>query len=185
MSQRSQQKFDPRLVAAWLFWPLLIGGCVTWNILSREHREYISIPDSGSVTDVLAINPFTPYEYSIFMHDDPESHYGSPRETGHTTLGKRHHVEFSEWVGKYGRIRVSTEVMVDHETGWNSWEWIDIYTNGLYLSDVIKKSYLADISPVDGKWFLSIRRGDRRPLVIITLEGTAVLEIRYPGFFDS
>jgi hypothetical protein len=158
---------------------------VTWHILSREHREYISIPDSGSVTDVLAINPFTPYKYSIFMDDDPESHYGSPRETGDEQLGKRHHVSFKEWVGKYGRIRVSVEEFIDGRGDWVIDQWIKIYTNGLYLSDVIKESYLADISPVDGKWFLSIRRGDRRPLVIITLEGTAVLAISYTDFFDS
>ena len=173
-------KVDSHIIAG-LFWSLLIGGCVTWNILSKEHREDISLSDGGSFTDVLAIDPFTPLDSLVVMHGDMEAHYGSPSDTGTEIVGKTHFLGFEEYVGRYGRIRIWLEHGIDQYDNGIYNRWVTVFTSGLYLSDVLRPSFVADITPAEGTWFIDVRRRDDKTFLVITLEGQAVTTMT---FFD-
>lgn len=139
-----------------------------------DQEIVVEIPAGTPLKKVINIDIYAPFERTILLND-PETEYGQPKNGGSKSKGN-HYVFFDEYVGKHGRIRIYNEAY-QSERGWESNEWLEVFTGGLYLDDVIHHEYIKEIEIKEGRWKLYFRPQNRSWYLTLELEGKAVTKI--------
>lgn len=151
----------------------LAAYCLALGSCSDDWKR-VQLPNGTAVTDVLLVDLYGPFDRSTLLRNSEDA-YGEPRSSGSESKGNDH-VFFKEYVGKHGRIRVYEEAY-QSEAGWESAQWLEVYPGKLYLRDVIRKQYLADVGVANGNWKLSLMPSDRSWHLTLELNGEAITRI--------
>ncbi len=91
---------------------LLFVACFLLLASCGQNWETVDVPQGTTMSQVLALDIYAPFRRAVLLRD-PESTYGPSKDSGSEGEGS-HHVFYSEYVGKHGRIRIYDEALPTH-----------------------------------------------------------------------
>ncbi len=140
----------------------------------RQQWETVEVPNGTTLNDVLTMDLYSPFNRQTLV-DNPMDAYGGPADTGHEG-STNDQVNWYEFLGKHGRIRVYKEVY-KLEYGWDDAQWLETFPGKLYLDDVIEQELLAGLEFPEKEWKLSLKSQDCSLYLIFELDGRAIRSI--------